>query len=167
MMCEQHPCFVQRRSRFSRYQRPCSRGVWSASQVGTRPSFSRLGAARLYRTRTVHQSLQPLTRFRFDLSFRLSRVSYVVCTPSSFAPSTRTSVRCCWVSFYVSFFSVCTNPHMPDWYLSMHKKNKLASFDKERKQNPSQGDGAATAEGKIAGSRGTNKTRHVQQKANR
>ena len=81
MLIKQHPYFVERRSRDSRSRRPCSRRVRSTTRVGTRPAFSGLGAARLYRSWTVHQSLQPLTAFRFDFSFCLSRVSYVVFHP--------------------------------------------------------------------------------------
>ena len=49
-----HPYFVRRKSRASGYRRPCSSRVWSASRVGTLPSF--FGARRrLYRSRTVHK----------------------------------------------------------------------------------------------------------------
>ena len=48
------PVLVQRRSRTSGYRRPCSSRVWSASRVGTHPSFFRAGH-RLYRSWTVHQ----------------------------------------------------------------------------------------------------------------
>ena len=54
MLCEQHPYFVHRRSRASGYRRPCSSRVWSASRVGTFPSFFRAGR-HLYRSWTVHQ----------------------------------------------------------------------------------------------------------------
>ena len=51
---QQPPYFVQRRSRASGYWRPCSSRVWSASRVGTLPSFFRAGR-RLYRNWMVHQ----------------------------------------------------------------------------------------------------------------
>ena len=54
MLLEQHPYFVQRRSRASGYRRPCSSRAWSISRVGTLPSFFRVGR-RLYRSWTVHQ----------------------------------------------------------------------------------------------------------------
>ena len=54
MLIEQHPYFVQRRSRASGYRRPCSSRAWSGSRVGTLPSFFSAGR-RLYRSWTVHQ----------------------------------------------------------------------------------------------------------------
>ena len=54
MLLERHPYFVQRRSRASLYRRSCSSRVWSASRVGTLPSFFRAGRC-LYRIWTVHQ----------------------------------------------------------------------------------------------------------------
>ena len=54
MLLEQHPYFVQRRSRASGYRRPCSSRAWSACRVGTLPSVFRAGR-RLYRSWTVHQ----------------------------------------------------------------------------------------------------------------
>ena len=54
LLFEQHSHFVRRRSRASGYRRPCSSRVWSASRVGTLPSFLRAGR-RLYRSWTVHQ----------------------------------------------------------------------------------------------------------------
>ena len=39
VLFERHPYFVRRSSRASGYRRPCSSRVWSASRVGTLPSF--------------------------------------------------------------------------------------------------------------------------------
>ena len=67
MLFEQHPYFVRRRSRASGYRRPCSSRVWSASRVGTLPSFFRAGR-RLYRSWTVHQcwcSISTVDSFSF------------------------------------------------------------------------------------------------------
>ena len=54
LLFEQHPYFVQCRSRASGCRRPCSSRIWSASSVGALPSFFR-GGRRLYRSWTVHQ----------------------------------------------------------------------------------------------------------------
>ena len=67
MVLQQHPFFVQRKYRASGYRRPCSSRVWSASRVGTLPSFFRAGR-RLYRIWTVISAgapPRPLTHLRF------------------------------------------------------------------------------------------------------
>ena len=66
MLSEQHPYFVQRKSRAPGYRRSCSSRAWPASRLGTPPSYFRAGR-RLYRSWTVHQcwcsTSLPLTRF--------------------------------------------------------------------------------------------------------
>ena len=67
VLFEQHPYFVRRRSRASGYRHPCSNRIWSASRVGTLPSFFKAGR-RLYRRWTVHQcwcSISPVDSFSF------------------------------------------------------------------------------------------------------
>ena len=67
VLFEQHPYFVRRRSRASGYQRPCSSRAWSASRVGTLPSFFR-ARRRLYRSWTVDQcwcSISTVDSFSF------------------------------------------------------------------------------------------------------
>ena len=66
VLFEQHPYFV-RRSRASEYRPPCSSRAWSASRVGTLPSFFRAGR-RLYHSWTVHQcwcSISAVDSFSF------------------------------------------------------------------------------------------------------
>lgn len=76
MMLEQHPYFLQGRSRASEYRCHCGSRVWSASRVGTLPCSIRTGR-RLYCSWMVHQCIsvgappRPLTRFRL-FSLRIS-----------------------------------------------------------------------------------------------
>ena len=104
VLFEQHPYFVRRRSRALGYRRPCSSRVWSASRVGTLPSFFRAGR-RLYHSWTVHQCWRSSSTVDSSslLIFALSRVS-------SFFPKRVKSVRSFRVCFQVLFFSVRTGP---------------------------------------------------------
>ena len=95
MPFEQHPYFVQRRSRASGYRRPCSSRVWSASRVGTLPSFFRAGR-RLYRSWTVHQcwcSTSTVDSFSFLILAVVCHAYPAFVLSSSLPPKTPKSVR--------------------------------------------------------------------------
>ena len=110
MLFEQCPYFGQCRSRVSRYRRPCSRRVWSASRVGTLPSSFRTGR-RLYRRCMMQQSRRSTSTvdsFSFlFFSFICHSYPAFASTPSLFPPK-----NLLFVVFFVLFLglSVCTGP---------------------------------------------------------
>ena len=111
MLFEHHPYFVQRRSRASRYRRPCSSRVWLASRVGTLPSFFRAGR-RLYRSSTAHQCwcfTSTVDVFSFLILAFVCHAYPAFVIHSRFAPKLHTLSVACKFCFYVLFFSVCTS----------------------------------------------------------
>ena len=118
MLFEQCPYFGQCRSRVSRYRRPCSRRVWSASRVGTLPSSFRTGR-RLYRRCMMQQSRRSTSTvdsfsFLFFLLFvtRIPRSQVLqACFPQKIYFSLF-FLFCFWVYPFVRALSVRPrNPH--------------------------------------------------------
>ena len=106
MLLQQHPCFVERRSRASGHRRPCSSRVWSASRVGTLPSFLRAGR-RLYRSWTVYQcwcTTSTVDSFSFLISLFVMRIPHLYPILVFYRKSKVCSL------FSLLFFLVCTGP---------------------------------------------------------
>ena len=128
MLFEQHPYFFHRRFRDSRYQRPRSRRVRSVSRLRTRPSFSGLGAARLFQciSRFNRCLVSVLILALSVTSILRCLYSILVCPLTSNVCSLVLDIVLCF------FFSVCTDHYLPDWYVSIRTDIKLAYFVKKK-----------------------------------